>query len=141
MAAIFNDLTAAFPEFPSNPPHFLIFDSTETRFNLKKAIKQVCAQLPESHVFVVAPAEKRAEAVPLLEQGVYDVIYTPLISQVERLRALDRAAERDYFMYMNERLAESAARAPEETTLPPSPHPTASAAPSGDPGSQMSFVR
>jgi diguanylate cyclase (GGDEF)-like protein len=142
MAASFNELTAAFSEFPSNPPHFLIFDATEARFNLKKAIKQVSAQLPESHVFVVAPAEKRAEAVPLLEHGVYDVIYTPLLSQVELLRALDRAAERDYFMYMNERLSETANREPaDETTLPPSPQPSLAAAPAGDSGSPMSFVR
>lgn len=105
MCASFSELTAAFSELPSNPPHFLIFDSAETRFNLKKAIKQVAAQLPESHIFLLTPLEQRDTAVAMYDQGVYDLIYTPLVSQAEVLRALDRAAERDYFMYMNERLA------------------------------------
>lgn len=108
MVAEFNELTAAFSEFPSNPPHFLIFDAEEKKFNLAKAIKQVGAQLPESHIFLLTPLEKRAEAVPYLERGVYDLIYSPLLSPAELLRALDRAAERDYFMYMSERLAEAA---------------------------------
>lgn len=107
LAASFEELTAAFSEFPSNPPHFLLFDSQENQFNLKKAIKQVSVQLPESHIFLVAPVEGREHAVPLFEYGVYDIIYTPLISQMELLRPLDRAAERDYFMYMNERLTQS----------------------------------
>jgi diguanylate cyclase (GGDEF)-like protein len=119
MAASFSELTAAFSEFPSNPPHFLIFDAAETKFQVPKAIRQVRAQLPESHIFALAPVEQRTQYVSLLEQGVYDIIYTPLSSPVELLRALDRAAERDYFMYLNERLAEST-----EVQQAPAPAPT-----------------
>ncbi len=110
MAANFTELTAAFSEFPSNPPHFLLFDFQEGQFNLKKAIKQVALQLPESHIFLVVPENLRAEAVPLIEIGVYDFIYTPLATDRELVRCLDRATERDYFMYLNEQLNQRVAK-------------------------------
>ena len=105
MVASFTELTAAFSELMSNPPHFILFDFQETKFNLKKAVKQITAQLPESHVFMVTPIAMREEAAPMLEQGISDMILTPLASPLELVRALDRSAERDYFMYMNEKLA------------------------------------
>lgn len=108
LVATFSELTAAYSELASNPPHFLVFEATERQFDLAKAIKQAAVQLPESHVFLLTPLEHREQVVGLLEKGVYDLIYTPLVAPVEVLRALDRAAERDYFMYLNERLSEAA---------------------------------
>lgn len=105
LVASFSELTAAFSEFPSNPPHMILFASEEQKFDLPKAIKQVNAQLPESHVFLVTPMEDRDKALPFLDKGVYDLIYTPVKSTTELLKSLDRAAERDYFMYLNERLS------------------------------------
>ena len=104
MVASFSELTQAFSEFASNPPHILLFDAEEKGFDLTKAIKQVRGQLPESHILLLTPFEKRMTAIPLLEHGIYDLIYTPLVSTVELIKSLDRAAERDYFMYLNERL-------------------------------------
>ncbi len=106
MVASFVDLASAFSEVFSNPPHFVLFDAEEKTFSMKRAVKQVTAQLPESHVFIVTPIDEREKMVPMLEAGVYDLILTPLTSPVELVRALDRAAERDYFMYLNERLNE-----------------------------------
>lgn len=117
MVASFTDLSSAFSEVFSNPPHFVIFDSQEEKFKVGKAIKQVAAQLPESHTLLVTPVEFRSQMVPLLEAGVYDLILTPLTSPVELVRTLDHAAERDYFMYLNERLSEGqviGAPSPEE---------------------------
>lgn len=105
LVASFNELTAAFSEFPSNPPHMILFASEEQKFDLPKAIKQVSAQLPESHILLVTPMEDRDKALPYLDKGVYDLIYTPVKSTTELLKSLDRAAERDYFMYLNERLS------------------------------------
>lgn len=107
MTVSFSELSQAFSEFPSNPPHFLLFDAREKNFNLKKAIKQVVLQLPESHVFLLVDFKEREKVMPMLEDGVYALIYLPLIAPVELIQSIDRAAERDYFMYMNERLAES----------------------------------
>ncbi|MGZ3722774.1 MAG: diguanylate cyclase [Bdellovibrionales bacterium] len=107
MVAGFTDLTSAFSEFFTNPPHFLLLDAQEKTFDLKRAIGQVVTQLPESHIFLITPVNEREKAVPYLEQGVYDLILMPLVSQVELVRSLDRAAERDYFMYLNERLMQA----------------------------------
>ncbi len=107
LCASFTELTAAFSEFPSNPPHMVLFDGEETKFELGKAVRQVGAQLPESHVFVVSPLDHRERNLPFLDKGVYDLIYTPVKSTTELLKKLDRAAERDYFMYLNERLMDA----------------------------------
>lgn len=104
LVASFSELSPAFSEFYSNPPHFLLVDAQEQKFDLSKAIQQVVAQLPESHVYLLTPIEERKRAVSFLDQGVYDLILLPLASPLELVRGLDRAAERDYFMYMNERL-------------------------------------
>ena len=112
MVARFGELTAAFSEFFSNPPHFLIFDAGEAHFDLRKAIEQVRAQLPESHIFLTTPAADRTNAVKLLDAGVYELILTPLLSSLEVVKAFDRAAERNYFMYLNERLMQEREVAP-----------------------------
>jgi diguanylate cyclase (GGDEF)-like protein len=117
MVASFNELTAAFSELHSNPPHFILFEAEESKFNLTKAIKQVTAQLPETHIFLITPLAKREASAPLLEEGVHDLILTPLASHVELVRALDQAAERDYFMYMNERLTQEMQNAPQPTEV------------------------
>lgn len=102
----FEDLKSALASVPSNPPHFLLFDLEEKAFNLKKAIKDISFQLPESHIFLLASEKSRPQAAKFLDYGVYDIIYLPLVSPAELLRPLDRAAERDFLWYANERLAQ-----------------------------------
>jgi diguanylate cyclase (GGDEF)-like protein len=104
MCASFTELTAAFSEFNSNPPHMVLLDGEEESFDLGKTVRQIVAQLPESHIFIVSPLELRERNLPFLDKGAYDLIYTPVKSTTELLKKLDRAAERDYFMYLNERL-------------------------------------
>lgn len=116
MVASFSELTAAFSEFPSNPPHMVLLSSEEAKFDLIKTVKQISAQLPESHVMLVAPIEQRDKALAYLDKGVYDLIYTPVKSTTELLKSLDRAAERDYFMYLNERLSEGRDNPPTSAT-------------------------
>lgn len=104
MCASFTELTAAFSEFSSNPPHMVLLDGEEGTFDLAKVVRQIGAQLPESHIFIVSPLEHRERNLPFLDKGAYDLIYTPVKSTTELMKKLDRAAERDYFMYLNERL-------------------------------------
>lgn len=110
LIAIFNELLPAFSEFYSNPPHFVIFSALEKEFELSAAMQQVRAQLPESHIYLLTPIEERTLGAEMFEHGVYDLIFLPLASPLEPVRALDRAAERDYFMYMNERLMQEPER-------------------------------
>ena len=77
------------------------------------------AQLPESHIVLVTPIALRERSIAYLEKGVYDLLYTPVASNTELLKKFDRAVERDYFMYVNERLeAAHAARQAAETSPP-----------------------
>lgn len=109
MVASFNQLTAAQSELVSNPPHFVMLSYTEKKFNLKNAIEQISGQLPESHLLLITPASERQKASAYLDKGIYDLILTPLVSESELVRTLDRATERDYFMYLNERLLQNQA--------------------------------
>lgn len=100
----FEDLTGAFSEVYNTPPHFIILDVNERRFDLNKAFVEVSSQLPETHLYLVAPLEQRPQIAEFYKLGLYDVLWTPPVSAREWVKALDRASERDYFMYMNEQL-------------------------------------
>lgn len=100
----FNDLSSAFSEIFNNPPHFVILDAGEQKMDLKKAFKEIRTQLPESHLYLLSSIEQRAETADFFPLGLYDVLWTPPASAKEWVRALDRASERDYYMYMNEQM-------------------------------------
>lgn len=100
----FSDMASAFSEVLANPPHFIIYDFNEQKFDLKQAFQEVRTQLPETHQFLLTPAEHRARAADFFALGLYDMLLTPVASAREWIRALDRACERDYYMYMNEQL-------------------------------------
>lgn len=95
----FNEVTGAFSEFVSNPPHFVVFHSEENGFSLGQVIQSVRQQLPESHIFLFTPVESRDQTEMWLDRGVYEIVYLPLVSKREFVHAVDRAAERDFFMY------------------------------------------
>lgn len=112
MVARFDNVTSAFSEFFSNPPHMLLFDFEEKNFDLSSTVAQVREQLPESHVYMAVPADQRDKAAAAFETKVYDFVLTPPSTPHQLVRAFDRAAERDYFMYLNEQLAAAPTSAP-----------------------------
>jgi diguanylate cyclase (GGDEF)-like protein len=105
----FDDLISAFAEVYNNAPHFVIFDALEERFDLKKAFLETRSQLPETHMFLMSPLDKRGFVSEFFAAGLYDVLWTPPASSREWVRAIDRASERDYYMYMNEQLQKAEA--------------------------------
>lgn len=104
----FLSMTDAFSEFPSNPPHMLIIDVKGVGPDLEGLFQQVKSQLPESHLFALIDDDDRRALTRLYQLGLYDFLSTSPSSANEWIRALDRAAERDYFMYLNEQLSQSA---------------------------------
>jgi diguanylate cyclase (GGDEF)-like protein len=112
----FEDLTSAFSEVFSNAPHFIVFNINEDRFDLKQAFGEIHAQLPETHLFLLSPFESRARIAEFYSHGLYDVLWTPPVTAKEWIKALDRATERDYFMYMNEQLKLTAGKGPSTDT-------------------------
>jgi diguanylate cyclase (GGDEF)-like protein len=98
----FEDLQSALAEVYANPPHFVVMDVHESRFDLRQAFKDLNAQLPESHLYLLASIDERPKLADFFSLGLYDVLWTPPIGSKEWVKALDRASERDYFMYMVE---------------------------------------
>ena len=93
-----------------NPPHILILNYDDTEGLNKKGVDewltQLQGQLPEVHVIVLCPKKSMNQALELYESGVYDIIEFPFESPRQILRAVDRAAEGDYYRYLNEQLKE-----------------------------------
>ena len=106
----FADLDAAFVEVAINPPHVIVIEDADGAAGVTRARDRVRAHLPETHVIALAALADRDQFVPLLEDGIYDLVWLPLVAPIEVQRAVDRAVERDWFMYQNERL--TAAPAP-----------------------------
>ena len=123
LVSIFAGIDAAFTEVAINPPHVIVLEPGGDLRVTQDLLDRVYTHLPETHVVLVAPVGDRGELAPLLDRGVYDIVYLPLAAAVELRRAVDRAVERDYFMYQNERLM----AAPPQEAAPPAPDPAAAA--------------
>lgn len=108
----FEDLTSAFSEIASSPPHFIVMDIAEPKIDLKKAFREFHSQLPETHVFLFADLESRPRVAEYFSLGLYDVLWSPSVHAMEWTKSFDRAMERDYFMYMNEQLQSQSPSAP-----------------------------
>lgn len=93
-----------------NPPHILIvhIDDAESlnKKNVGDWLNQVLGKIPEVHIIVLAPRSHLNKGAELYESGVYDVVEFPLQNSRQLLRAVDRAAEGDYYRYLNEQLKE-----------------------------------
>ena len=116
------NLEPALQNVARNPPHVVVLEvNDESADAVEVSIARLQQQLPESHVILLAPLARRAQLVELLDAGAYDILYTPLAAAGELLKAVDRAVERDYFMYLNERA--------EAVVSEPSPVPPVNAPP------------
>lgn len=92
-----------------NPPHIIVMNYSDSEFCLThdkavETINWIQAKLPEVHIIVLAKDEDLDAACELYDVGVYDVLEFPVYPALQMLRALDRAALTDYYIYMNEQL-------------------------------------
>jgi diguanylate cyclase (GGDEF)-like protein len=89
------------------PPHMILFFYNDRNIftdydDAKDTIVRLRALLPEVHVFCLADDFDRASVTQLYDHGVEDVLSWPLETLSELRTTLDRAAERDFYMYQNE---------------------------------------
>ena len=129
-----NSWDSAIAAVPDDPPHFVILGGDLVAPSEVRQILDLC---PESHIVAVVDAGRVGEYFPLLSKGLYDVISWPLHDAHQLVAAIDRGAERDYFMYQNEQIkdqvrdlrtklaqqAENKAKAPEPEPAPKPPTP------------------
>ena len=93
-----------FERIKLDPPH-IIFVEQDTLIVLGEEFVESCLRiLPEVHMIVYAEQTEIFSASHFFDQGAYDCV-AYIDNDFEFLvRAADRAAERDYYMYMNEQL-------------------------------------
>ncbi len=102
-------------ELAQNPPHVAVVMFGDASFapdraKLNEKIQWLLLKLPELHVILLAEDEDLEEATQLYEEGVYDVVSYPIYPSAQLLRAVDRAATTDYYVYLNEQLKEDLGR-------------------------------
>lgn len=97
----------------NTPPHMVILNNEDPQLDSARAIKKVLSLLPETHVFLLTQDQNFKEALALYDLGLYDCLRFPFADEQVLVRAIDRAAQTDYYMYMNEQLAERLNQAPE----------------------------
>lgn len=96
-------IDSAISTIPVDPPHFVVLGGD---FVAPTEVRQLLDLCPESHLVAVVEAGRVQEYYPLLTKGLYDVIAWPLHDAHQLVAAIDRGAERDYFMYQNEQIKE-----------------------------------
>lgn len=89
----------------SEPPHVVVTYWRRGSDDLQQSIQHLKWQLPETHVVVLVPEADLKEAYKVLADVAYDILCHPLVSELALLKAVDRATERDFFMYACEQKA------------------------------------
>jgi diguanylate cyclase (GGDEF)-like protein len=105
-------------ELLQNPPHILILHDNDPHFITKnhtvEFVEKLLARLPELQIIILASADRLEPSTQLYAEGVYDVLVYPLVNGRQLLRAIDRAAETDYYMYLNEQLKDKISQRPDQ---------------------------
>lgn len=96
-------------EFQKNPPHIIVLNRADHVFcgsyrKILATLQSLLAKLPELHVILLTPEEDLEEVCELYDHGIYDIIEYPVFPARQLLQSLDRAAQTDYYIYLNEQL-------------------------------------
>lgn len=102
----FNDYKA---QLRKSPPHILVMhyqdkEFAKDAFATREQIQKLLLQLPELHIILLAEESDLDECAAFYADGIYALLSYPVHPQSELLKSLDRAAQQNYFMYLNEQL-------------------------------------
>ncbi len=86
-------------ELIKEPPHILLVYWEVDRVDVERALRELHEELPETHVILLTPLHDLAESFDVFGDVIYDSLPWPMASADQIVKAVDRAAERDYFMY------------------------------------------
>lgn len=98
----FQELTEAFSEILSHPPHIILFGNATGNLEQEKEWVKLKTHLPETHFFVMLPWQKKESAKDYYEMGFEAVIYEPT-TDFELAKQLDRALAYDLLVYKKEK--------------------------------------
>ena len=93
-----------FEDLESHPPHIVFLEEDSLIIWGESFLEDVINKLPEVHVIIYAKQNDLFSTSQFIDKGVYDCVAYNEDNLNFLVLAADRAAERDYFMYMNEQL-------------------------------------
>ena len=95
----YESLDLAIISMPNDPPHFVVLGG---ELVAPAEVKQILDLCPETHIIALVDQGRVQNYYSLLSKGLYDIMGWPLHEVHQLVTAIDRGAERDYFMYMSE---------------------------------------
>ncbi|MGE0764624.1 MAG: diguanylate cyclase [Bdellovibrionales bacterium] len=95
----------------SRPPHVILFHRSDEQNKVGEALKEFRQRLPESHFLILSSAAGLAATWREWGNLIYDCVMAPPVHPRQMIRAIERAAERDAYLYRNEELNERLAAA------------------------------
>ena len=112
------------------PPHVILFHRGDEQNNVTEALNELRQRLPETHFLILSSAAGLAATWREWGDLIFDCILTPPVHPRQMIQAVQRAAERDAYMYRSEELTERLAAA---EALLEKPEPVPVAAPASPP--------
>lgn len=106
------------------PPHILIVTIGEDGFfknpnEASQALEEWLQLLPELRIILLSSEKYFVQSCDLYPLGIYDCLTYPVRSSWHILKAIDRAAEADYHLYLNEQLrAQQLESSPVDSSFP-----------------------
>ncbi|OFZ19003.1 MAG: hypothetical protein A2Z20_11515, partial [Bdellovibrionales bacterium RBG_16_40_8] len=93
-------------ELLKTPPHIIVLFYNDSYFltgknSHKEFIKKLRTFLPDVQIIFLVEQKDMVKACELYELGIYDCIVWPVANQLLILKAVDRAAETDYYILLN----------------------------------------
>jgi diguanylate cyclase (GGDEF)-like protein len=96
-------------EIQKNPPHIIVMSFEDQHFfakteDYKEHLEALQNVLPETQIIFLTEESNINNCGELYQLGIYDCLSWPPQHSSQLLRAVDRACETNYFMYLNEHL-------------------------------------
>lgn len=100
----FNSSEILIEEVKANPPHIVLVEQDTLIVYGESFIDDLINLLPEVHIIIYAEQYELFSTSQFISRGVYDCVAYHEDNLEFLVRAADRAAECDYYIYMNEQL-------------------------------------
>ncbi len=93
---------AALAHIFEQPPHFIVLTGDSSREKLAAWLLEFQDKLPETRIVLLLPEDQDFQMSSYYALGVYDCLLLPIRQSVHLVRAVDRAAETNCWMYRRE---------------------------------------
>ncbi|MBX7231765.1 MAG: GGDEF domain-containing protein [Bdellovibrionales bacterium] len=110
----FTNYEALLDYLGQNPPHLILFNRSDEQHKIQDLMLELRAILPETHFVVLSTASGVGAVWREWGEFIYDCIMFPPVHTSQLVKAIDRAAERDAWMYRSEGVLQGLQTSPPE---------------------------